>query len=48
MTLAGSGDLRYGYLVGDAVPGPAGVRAFQWDYNVDPAEFRAALEASLA
>lgn len=48
MTLSGSGDLRYGYLVGDAVPGPAGVRAFQWDYNVDPAEFRAALEASLA
>jgi len=48
MTLSGSGDLRYGYLIGEAVPGPADVRHFQWDYTVDPVEFRAALETTLA
>ena len=48
MTLSGSADLRYGYLIGEAVPGPEGVRSFQWDYNIDAGEFRAALEATLA
>ena len=48
MTLAGSGDLRYGYLIGEPVPGAPGVRGFQWDYTIDPGEFRTALEATLA
>jgi len=47
-TLAGSGDLRYGYLIGEPVPGAPGVRGFQWDYTIDPGEFRTALEATLA
>jgi Glycosyltransferase 61 len=48
MTLSGSADLRYGYLIGEAVPGPEGVRGYLWDYTIDPGEFRMALEATLA
>ena len=45
-TLALSAGLRYGYLIGDAEPGPKG-NPSKYDYRIDPDEFRAALEATV-
>jgi capsular polysaccharide biosynthesis protein len=48
-TLAGSAGLEYGYLVGPAMP-PANARAHprKYDFRIDEAEFRVALDAMLA
>ncbi|MCY7419168.1 MAG: glycosyltransferase family 61 protein [Chloroflexi bacterium] len=45
MTLSGSADLRYGYLLGTGQP--SAEPKPKWDYRIDPDEFRAALEATL-
>jgi hypothetical protein len=48
MTLSSSGDLQYGYLLGEGIPGEAGVPRAHWNYRVDPEEFRLALEETLS
>ena len=46
MTLASSGGLRYGSLVGTTVTDPDR-RRHELDYTIDPREFQEALEATL-
>lgn len=46
-TVATSGGLDYGYLMGEAEPNP-GVHPLRYDYRIDEAEFARALEATLA
>ena len=46
-TLAGSGGLRYGYLLGEGIPPSERLPRSRWDYRVDPELFRSALEDTI-
>ncbi len=46
-TLAGSGGLRYGYLLGEGIPPSERLPRSRWDFRVDPELFRSALEDTI-